>query len=167
VKSMKNRLWVGIRLVLVVLVAPAVALASEAGASIASVAVEWLAPVVLALGGAMGTWLANESRKWVAARVENERIQALLGRAGSAVAAAVSETTTHYVADLKSKAADGKLTKEEAEVALQSAFDRALENLGPKGVALGKQVLGEDLADSAWLVSLIEAEVARRKAVSK
>jgi pyruvate/2-oxoglutarate dehydrogenase complex dihydrolipoamide acyltransferase (E2) component len=57
--------------------------------------------------------------------------------------AAVQDTYTELVRDLKIKKGDGKLTKEEVKEAQAKAWDKAKEILKDQGINLGKEMMVE------------------------
>ena len=123
--------------------------------------VEILTPVLLALSA----WVASELSRWLRTRIRNEQVQAATDRALHVTEVAVAEVAQTFVSSLKEHALDGKLSKEEAQIAVSQAVAIAKTHLGERGVQEVKQVLGfnsdNDLVK--YLVSLIEAQISSVK----
>lgn len=92
-------------------------------------------------------------------KLRQDRDQAAIARALVATEAAVLEVEQTYVSTINAKLSPG-----EAEEALMRALESAEDNLGPRGMAEQRRLLGAgDEQVEKWLTSLIEAEVGRGK----
>ena len=131
---------------------PAFADSTAAGASI------WDQLIMTALtlfGGAITTflgWLTKKGTDWLKARttfLAEQTKNALQARIIETVTIATRETMQTYVDAIKAASADGTLTKEEKEIALNKTFNRAVELLKQNGLEAGE----------LFLTALIEATV--------
>lgn len=116
---------------------------SAISAQIAGPLVELLGILVVAAIGA--------ATRLLIAHTANVRIQGVLGRLDLASEAAVRSVAQTEVDALKAATVDGKLTPEQAKAASEKAMAIVKANLGDKGVADLKKILGVD--DVAALIA--------------
>lgn len=121
-----------------------------------------LAPVVLAVAGAVAAWLGASLRRFLNARVElveQETARAVLQRVADVAVVAVDATAQTFVDELNERAAGGKLSAADAREAASRAFNAAWTALG----AEGQRMLGKVTADPKKVVQdAIEAAVHAR-----
>ena len=122
----------------------------------------WLANILLGLIGAAVTWVA----KWAVAESKSELFDTLLYRVSDATSLAVTQVKQTLVDALKAKAADGKLTPEEARHALWLALGQTKTLLAAKAVGTLTQHFGTPERVDDALTTYIEAEIHRRKALT-
>lgn len=104
--------------------------------------VEALAPVLMAAL----TWAGLKVAGLINAKTKNEYLRGVFLRLNDAVLAAVRETEQTIVAQLKTAAADGKLTDDEKRDVKRAALDSVKAHFGPSGMSdIAKTLdLGED-----------------------
>ncbi len=115
--------------------------------------IEAAEPLVLTLIGLLFAWLANEIR----AKVHSTRAQGILLRLADLAETVTNELTQTVVAELKSDAADGTLSKSDAIDIKAIAVSKVKEHLGPKGVKEALGVFG--YKSPAELESLIGSKI--------
>lgn len=120
--------------------------------------VDLLVPVVMALLA----WLSTAATKWINAKVQNEYVSGALSRLNDAVFTAVKATEQTVAAELREAAADGQITKEEAESIKSHAVDSVKAYLGNKGMGELKRVLDADSINK-MIEDKIEAYLQDRK----
>lgn len=117
---------------------------------------------VLAVMGAVLSWVAVSARSYFQQKVENEYVEGLLLRLTDAVEVGVRDTAATLVPNVKAIAEDGKISAEEAVSLKESAKNAALDQL----TRVDRSNLG-DLFDQQQferkLDKLIEAAVQRLK----
>lgn len=118
-------------------------LVSTISAQIAGPLVDLLGIIIVAAIGA--------ATRLLIAHTTNVRVQGVLGRLDVASEAAVRSVAQTEVDALKAATVDGKLTPEQAKAASERALAIVKANLGDKGLADLKKVLGVD--DIAALIS--------------
>lgn len=92
--------------------------------------VEALAPVLMAAL----TWAGLKVAALINAKTKNEYLRGVFLRLNDAVLAAVRETEQTIVAELKTAAADGKLTDLEKLTVKRAALDSVKMHFGPAGI---------------------------------
>lgn len=93
--------------------------------------------------------------------IKNDTIKAALEKGEDAATTAVLEIAQTTVDDLKAKAADGKLTPEEAQQAKNAAVRRALSMLSDAAI----QTINTESGNAqVWIEAKIEAAVKKAKA---
>lgn len=117
--------------------------------------------ILAPLSAGLLVWGAAELRALIRVHVANAHVAGVLTRLTYAVEAAVAATSQTYTKALKEHAADGKLTTNEAVIALRTAEDRAKKLLGPDGVREVVKILGPS---PDVLLTAIEDAVARARA---
>lgn len=125
---------------------------------------EVLIPALLTLAGAAVTYLAGALAAWVtrlAATQKNELIKKALELVGTTAATAVANVAQVAVNDLKTAAADGRLTREEAQAALQKAVEQVWAAIGQaaRDVLLGAVGGSQSAAIETFIKPAVEAEV--------
>jgi hypothetical protein len=123
-----------------------------------------VAPLVTIAVGALVSAVFNELRKWLAAKVHNERLGTALMVGVDAVQTAVSEVEQTMAAAMREAAADGVITDAEKAALKAKAIELSKKQLGDHGMALlGKGLqMGEEQL-TGWLGSRVEATVAQNK----
>jgi len=111
-------------------------LISTISAQIAGPLVDLLCVVIVAGIGA--------ATRLLIAHTKNVRVQGVLGRLDVASEAAVRSVAQTEVDALKAGTVDGKLTPEQAKAASEKAMAIVKSNLGEKGIADLKNILGVD-----------------------
>ncbi|MBI2192013.1 MAG: hypothetical protein HYU36_08520 [Planctomycetes bacterium] len=118
---------------------------SETTATIIVAVITALGSVITALFG----WLARKGMNYLDEKTkvldeagELQRKEAIKSKIVDTVTLVARATMQTYVDNVKSRNADGKLTKEEAAEAFQRTVDQALELLKHEGIEVGKDVLG-------------------------
>lgn len=111
---------------------------------------------------ALSTWAVAEVIHLVRTKVKNEQVSAAFERAIHVTETVTDEVGQAFVAKLKERSSDGRLSKEDATQALFDAYTKAKSHLGPRGIADLKRILGTgtDQDVQAYLIGLIEARVA-------
>ena len=118
-------------------------LVSTVSAQLAGPLVDLLCVIIVAGIGA--------ATRLLIAHTENVRVQGVLGRLDVASEAAVRSVAQTEVDALKAATVDGRLTPEQAQAASGKALEIVKANLGEKGLADLKKILGVD--DVAALIS--------------
>jgi hypothetical protein len=158
-----------IRLALLSLVAIACTPVPALAAETPSWAAPILDPLLTAVGlafAALVSWLAAEAIRWLRAHVTSVQTYRGLTLLTEATELGVQEVARTFVDELKSAAADGKLTSDEAATARARATLRARDLLGTEGLAAVKAALGgaDQAAIEAWIVAKVEQAVTAAKA---
>jgi hypothetical protein len=120
---------------------------------IASVAVQLLAPVLMAVLACASAWLAALIRT----KVKNEFVKGVMLRLDDAVFAAVKEVEQVIVARLKEASADGTITAQERAAVKSAAIASVKEQLGQQGLMAVSKAIGDGL--DAVLGAKVEAAV--------
>lgn len=118
---------------------------SEATVTIIVAVITTLGTVITAAIG----WLARRGVNYLDQKTrvldeasEIQKKEAMKQKIIDVVTLAARATMQTYVDELKTKSADGKLTKEEASEAFRRTFDKSLELLMRDGIEVGRDVLG-------------------------
>jgi hypothetical protein len=118
---------------------------SETTATILVAAITALGSIITAFIG----WLARKGVNYLDEKTkvlddagELQRKDAIKNKIVDTVTLVARATMQTYVDNVKSRNADGKLTKEEAAEAFQRTVDQALELLKREGIEVGKDVIG-------------------------
>src|SRR5690606_25810466 len=92
---------------------------------------------------------------------KNELVKKVLELVGTTAATAVANVAQVAVNDLKAAAADGRLTREEAQAALQKAVDQVWAAIGQaaRDILLGAVGGSESKAIETFIKPAVEAEV--------
>jgi hypothetical protein len=95
--------------------------------------VQIIAPIVAAVGSLIAaaiTYGAKKLGNYLAEKTKLEASRELSYKLGVAAAEAIASLNKDWVEECKTKAADGKLTKDEAKAALGAAVSRVYSKLG-------------------------------------
>jgi vacuolar-type H+-ATPase subunit I/STV1 len=118
---------------------------SETTATIIVAVVTALGSVITALIG----WLARKGVNFMDQKTkvldeasELQRKEAIKNKIVDTVTLVARATMQTYVDEVKTRNADGKLTKEEAAEAFRRTVDQSLDLLKREGIEVGKDVLG-------------------------
>jgi hypothetical protein len=118
---------------------------SETTATIIVAAITALGSVITALIG----WLARKGMNYLDEKTkildeasEIQRKEAIKNKIVDTITLVARATMQTYVDEVKSRNADGKLTKEEAAEAFRRTVDQSLDLLKREGIEIGKDVLG-------------------------
>lgn len=124
--------------------------------------VSQLAPLVVTILGALGSWVLLELRK----RISNARALDAINRVASLAETVVLDVEQSVISSLRDAAADGAISALDAETAKAVALAKVKSYLGPKGKAEVLKAFGfkDDDELNSFISSHIEAAVARAKA---
>lgn len=122
-----------------------------------------LAPLVVTLLGLLGSWLVLELKK----RVSNARALDVLNKIASLTETVVLDLEQTVISSIRDAAADGTITRLEAEQAKIIALAKVKAYLGPKGKAEAMAAFGfkDDSDLDAFIGSHVEAAVAKAKSI--
>jgi hypothetical protein len=126
-----------------------------------------IAPVIVTLLAGAVTWLGVQASTLVrtqAAKVKNDTVARVLEVLGVAATTAVTAIAQTAVNKLKANSADGRLTPEEAQAALQAARDQAWATIGKEGRQALVALVG---SQSAALQKIVEPAIERAVAETK
>ena len=108
--------------------------------------------VITALGSAITAligWLARKGMNYVDKKTkvldeasQVQRKEAIKSKIVDTVTLVARATMQTYVDEVKTRKADGKLTKEEASEAFKRTIDQSLDLLKQEGIEVGKDLLG-------------------------
>lgn len=112
--------------------------------------------------GVVATYAANALRQW-AAKQEAEWKATIMHEAAQAAENAVAAINQTLVDDIRAAREDGKLTPDEAMMALNRAKSIAMEQLGRDGMRALEKIAGSNASAVVLLYGLIEAAVKRAK----
>jgi|GEM_PF-6920212 len=108
--------------------------------------------VIAALGSAITAligWLARKGMNYVDKKTkvldeasQVQRKEAIKSKIVDTVTLVARATMQTYVDEVKTRKADGKLTKEEASEAFKRTIDQSLDLLKQEGIEVGKDLLG-------------------------
>lgn len=124
--------------------------------ALAIMALKALLPILL-------TWATARWDHWVRTKVKNEKLQALLLRVDDAASTAVLSVGQTYADALTRAAADGKITKGEADEAKRRAVAEAKRQLGPEGWEQWCKLMGNESKAEDGLSARIEAALKKVK----
>lgn len=111
--------------------------------ALATLLQEALLPTAVALLSALAAWLTTSAKRLIDARVaavKSDTARALLERVATAAHRAVAATSQTFVDAIKERSEDGRLTRAEAQEALQLAMGAVWAELGEAGRAELKQI---------------------------
>jgi len=105
-------------------------------------------PVVVGLAG-LAMALMVKAFVWLKSKTDHEKVKNIITIIEDAVSGVMATLSEAVIADLQAKAADGKLTMEEAKETVDMVVARVKEIIGPTlsataeklGIALGELVL--------------------------
>lgn len=117
-------------------------------------------PAVLAAVFIGLSWLYS---RFLADKIENERVGQMIAAAGQELRAVVTEVINTHVEALKLANADGKLTDSEKAAAKKMAIDKFKENFGVTGIKRMTKILGISGSVDSWLGTQVEATLADMK----
>jgi hypothetical protein len=121
-----------------------------------------LAELAITLASLLSAYVLNRVQQWLRCKVDNERARGMLLRLTDAVENAVLEVEQTTAEALRNAAEDGHITDEEARNVRQTALTAAKRQLGTRGVAELRKVLGDDEVDEL-IGGRLEAHLARIK----
>lgn len=123
-------------------------------------------PALIAVATGTVTALAGVAvqavRRW-AAKLEAEWAQRVMEEAASAAERAVLAVNQTFVDEVRAAKADGKLTSEEAQLAVRKALAIAKHQLGADLLAALIRVVGSEANANHVLTDLIESALGRAK----
>jgi len=96
--------------------------------------------IISVLGGLSLLILVGYVAGLLSQRIKESSLRYLLTLINEITYGAVIEVGETFVKDIKQKSKDGKLTIEEAKEAFSKAKNKIKETIGPKAVALAKQI---------------------------
>jgi hypothetical protein len=136
---------------------------AEAPLPLLAQVVNQLAPLVATLLAALGSWVLLELKK----RITSARGLDIINKVSSLTETVVLDIEQTVLSALRDGAADGTLSREDAENAKVIALAKIKAYLGPKGKkeALAAFGFADDSDLDAFINSHIEAAVAKAKAV--
>lgn len=120
--------------------------------------VDILIPVLMSLVA----WLSVSAKRWIDAKVKNEWASGALSRLNDAVFTAVKATEQTIASEIRDAAADGKITKKEADEIKQHAIDAVKAHVGSKGMDELKRIVDADEVEH-MIGNKIEAYLHDRK----
>jgi len=125
-----------------------------------TILVNQLAPLFAAVIAGLVAVAIARFNKWIRTKTDSEEVLTTFDSVFQIVDVAVSDANATVVAGLKEAAADGKITKEEAEAVKAKVFKQIKDTIPPKSA----KVLSKVIADlDAYLMSLIEKLVSEAK----
>jgi hypothetical protein len=124
------------------------------------VLVNQLAPLFAAVIAGLTAVALARFNKWIRTKTDSEEVLTTMDSVYQIVDVTVADANATIVAGLKEAAADGKITKEEAEEIRDSVFSQVKNNITPKSSKILSKVIG-DL--DTYLMSLIEKLVQEAK----
>ena len=102
--------------------------------------------------------------KWIATKIKNERVAAIIGRVDDVVMKVVRSVFQSYVKEIKRGNEDGKLTKQEKMIARDSAISEAKSYLGLKGLNELRWLLAGTVGSvDDYIGTVVEAAVVHSK----
>jgi hypothetical protein len=136
---------------------------ADAPIPLLSQVVNQLAPLVVTLLGALGSWVLLELKK----RITNARALDVINKVSSLAETVVLDLEQTVIGALREAAADGVISAADAENAKMIALAKVKAYLGPKGKreALAAFGFADDADLDAFINSHIEAAVAKAKAM--
>ncbi len=113
------------------------------------IAMAIIAPSVLVGVSALAIMALSKLFSWLSAKIQYDKIQGIFSIVEQAITSTVSELSNTAITDLQAKAADGKLTMDEAKDTLDIVIAKAKALVGPKfeatidnlGIAFGDLAL--------------------------
>jgi uncharacterized membrane protein YebE (DUF533 family) len=124
------------------------------------VLVNQLVPLFAAVLAGLTAVAIARFNKWVRTKTDSEELLTTMDSVYQIVDVTVADANATVVAGLKEAAADGKITKEEANEIKDSVFSQIKNNITPKSAKVLSRVIGD--LDS-YLMSLIEKLVSEAK----
>lgn len=125
-------------------------------AQLAMQAINYLAPVVLALAGTLITMAIN----WVRVRTNNDQAAAALERLSHTTATVVAELQQTVVPKLRAASIDGKLSPEDQRELRHMVLARVKDTVSPEVLRLARRALADT---DRWLLRKAEQSVLRLK----
>ncbi len=118
--------------------------------------------ILIGVLGLLLTWFGTQVKKWIDEYLANERLHRVMSRLESAVETCVRDVAQSLVPAVKEAAADGKISKEEAERLRVLVKEAALDQLTKAEKQLVQEVFDADQLERI-LQRLTEAAVQRLK----